>query len=187
MPHATSGSPNIGNLYIGRGIVSIQMQGEVTFSDAGNVTLFEFQVKPTILPHYSSRVSVRIKDFTAVTELDATINMSMEEFTARNMALAILGDVASSPATGIQMFAVPQLFGAVQFVGTNSIGAQWEALFPLVQFSPNKVVSLIGQGSGSWGAIDLQVDVLKDTHTGEFAVFISNDIVTSPGQTYAAI
>ena len=91
-------SPNIGNYRIGRGYLKMQMQGDPTPLDMGNCTQFEFNVKPTTLPHFSSRVGVRIKDFLAVTELEASLTMSMEEITARNFAIACLGNVLQSGA-----------------------------------------------------------------------------------------
>lgn len=178
-------SANIGNYYIGRGICYTKLEGEAEYLDAGNVTLFEFQVKPTILPHYSSRIGVRVKDFTAVTELEATLTISMEEFTARNLGMALLGTSRESPAGPsnivIDMFSTPIIRGAFKFVGTNVVGPQWTFEFPLVQLTPNKVVSLISQGAGSWGTIDLQGDVLKDPTTGQFCVATCVDFVASGG------
>ena len=66
-PHYVS--PNIGNYRVGRGFLKMQLAGDATSLDMGNCTQFEFQVKPTLLPHFSSRVGVRIKDYVAVTEL----------------------------------------------------------------------------------------------------------------------
>lgn len=177
-------SPNIGNYYIGRGISYIKLEGESEYLDCGNITMAEWQVKPTILAHYSSRVGVRTKDFVAVTELEAMLNVSMEEFTARNMGFAMLGSSRESPDESsivIDMFSTPLLRGAFKFVGTNSVGPQWTFEFPLCQFSPNKAVSLISSGSGAWGAIDLQLDVLKDPTTGQFCIATATDFVASGG------
>lgn len=175
-------SPNIGNYYIGRGICSIKLEGESVYQDCGNVTAFEFQVKPTILAHYSSRIGVRKKDFTAVTELEATLMVSMEEFTARNMGMALLGTATGGAGSiSISMFETPLVRGAFKFVGTNSIGPQWTIEFPLVQLTPNKAINLISQGSGTWGSIDLQADVLLDPTSGEFATATATDFVASGG------
>jgi hypothetical protein len=171
----TYASPNIGNYYIGRGIVSIKVQGESEFSDAGNCTQCEVTVKPTILPHFSSRVGTRFKDFTAVTEIEATMMCSLEEFTARNLAFALLGIPQESGVVSIDMFAQPQYYAAMQFVGTNTVGPQWSLEMPLVQLSPQKAISLIAQGSGTWGTIDLQCDVLKDPVTGQFCIATASD------------
>lgn len=179
-PHITS--PNIGNYYVGRGICSIERQGESGFTDCGNVTEFTFQVKPTLLEHYSTRVGVQTKDLVVVTRLEATLNVVMDEFTARNMAFAMLGTVSELSPPGawtIDMFTSPLIYAAFKFVGTNVVGPQWTINFPLVIFSPNRAISLISAGSGAWGELAFQADVLKDPTTGQFAVATATDF-TSP-------
>lgn len=166
----TFASPNIGNYYIGRGFLSIKIQGESVFKDCGNCTAFEFQAQPTLLPHFSSRVGVRKKDLIVVTELSATLKMSLEEFTARNMAMYMLA--TQPPQSGnfeIDMFTQPLIYAAIQFTGTNDVGPKWSMTFPSVTISPQNAVQMISNGSGEWGKIDLQADVNLDPVTGKFA------------------
>jgi hypothetical protein len=161
-------SPNIGNYYIGKGIVSTKILGESAYVDAGNVPQFEFLAKVTQLDHFSSRTGVRIKDFTAVTELAGTLTMQMEEYTARNMGFALLGLPSGGPSPvpdTIEVFANPVIYASVKFVGTNDIGPIWTVTFPLVKLSPSKALSLIGN---QWGTIDLEGDVLFDHDSGAF-------------------
>ena len=161
-------SPNIGNYYIGKGVISIKLLGEDVYTDAGNCPTFEFMAKVTQLDHYSSRTGVRVKDFTAVTELSGSLTMVLEEFTARNVGFAMLGlpSGGESPANEvIDVFANPVIYAAVKFVGTNDIGPIWTVEFPLVKLSPNKALSLIGN---TWGTIDLEGDVLFDQTAGNF-------------------
>ena len=139
-------------------------------------------MKPTVLPHFSSRVGVRKKDYVATTELDATLAMTLEEITPRNLGLLLLGKWRESPSfpnVVIDMFQTPQQLGSVQFVDTSSVGPQWGVLFPLVLFTPQKAISLIAQGSGAWSTIDLQVDVLFDEVSGNFAVATSSSFLVS--------
>ena len=164
-------SPNIGNYYIGRGLVSIKLLGESDFTLCGNSPQFEFQAKPNQLDHYSSMSGVKYKDFVAVTEIGGTLTMVLEEFTARNMGLALLG-LPSSPTGSpgletetIDIFADPVIYGAVQFVGANDVGPQWTTTFNLVLLKPNKAVSFIGN---TWGTVDLMGDVLYDRLSGGF-------------------
>jgi hypothetical protein len=155
-------SPNIGNYYIGKGIVSIKLLGESVFTDCGNVPQFEFMAKVTQLDHFSSRTGVRVKDFTAVIELAGTLTMQLEELTARNMGLALLGLPTGGPSPApdtINIFSNPVIYGSVKFVGTNDIGPVWTVNFPLVKLSPNKALGLI---ANTWGVIDLDGDVLFD-------------------------
>src|ERR1035438_3198902 len=84
-------SPNIGNYYVGKGLCSVKLLGESVYVDMGNCPTFEFQAKVTQLDHYSSRTGVKVKDFTAVTEISGVLTMVLEEFTARNLGFALLG------------------------------------------------------------------------------------------------
>jgi len=178
-PHIDS--PNIGNYYIGRGIMYAQLIGDSGFVDMGNATAVTITVKPTILPHFSSRVGTRFKDFTAVTEIDATGQCTLEEWTPRNLALYLLGTTGADSPTGevIDMYATPQIFASFKFVGTNTIGPQWTFTMPLVQLSPQKAIDLIAAGSGNWGSIDLQFDILKDPTSGQFLIASATDFVQS--------
>ncbi len=171
----TYASPNIGNYYVGRGYLTMKLQGESDYSDMGNCTEFTFQAKPTLLEHYSSRVGVRTKDLVVVTELAATLTLALEEFTARNVAIALLGTANESGTVSIDMFDQPLYYAAMRFTGTNSVGPKWSFDFPLVILTPAKAMNLISAGSGSWGTIDLQADVLKDDVTGQFCVATSSD------------
>jgi hypothetical protein len=155
-------SPNIGNYYIGKGVISIKLLGETDYVDAGDCPTFEFMAKVTQLDHYSSRTGVRVKDFTAVTELSGSLTMVLEEFTARNVGFALLGLPSGGPSPTpdvIDVFANPVIYTSVKFVGSNDIGPIWTVEFPLVKLSPNKALSLIGN---AWGTIDLEGDVLYD-------------------------
>ena len=155
-------SPNIGNYYIGKGSVYTQLLGESQYVHMGNCPTFEFMAKVTQLDHYSSMTGVKIKDFVAVTELSGTLDMVLEEYTARNMGFALLGLPSGSPSPGeevIDIFADPVIYGSVKFVGANDIGPIWTVTFPLVKLSPSKALSLIGN---TYGTINLTGDVLFD-------------------------
>ena len=173
-------SPNIGNYYIGKGVISCKLLGESAYIDMGNCPTFEFQAKVTQLDHYSSRTGVKVKDFTAVTEISGVLTMVLEEFTARNLGFALLGLPSGGPSPSpdvIDVFANPVIYGAVKFVGTNDIGPIWTCEFPLVKLSPNKALSLIGN---TWGTIDLEGDVLYDQSSGTFGT-AQVSLPNSPG------
>ncbi len=176
-------SPNIGNYYIGRGLVSIQLLGESVFTPCGNSPQFEFQAKPNQLDHYSSMSGVKYKDFVAVTEIGGTLTMVLEEFTARNMGLALLGLPSGIGSPGLEtetidIFADPVIYGAVQFVGANDVGPQWTTTFPLVSIKPSKAIAFIGN---AYGTIDLMGDVLYDRLSQGFGTAVAN-LPASPGQ-----
>lgn len=182
-PHEVS--PNIGNYVVGRGIGYVKLvdpspNPDVDYVDAGNITEFTFQVKPTRLEHYSSRVGVRKKDMVVVTELAATLTLVMEEFTARNLAMACLGSKANSPPGThvVSILSEPLLYAAFKFVSTNIVGPQWTYEFPLCIFTPTKAISLLPTGSGSWGQMDFEADVLYDDATGVFGTATATDILS---------
>lgn len=173
-------SPNVGNYYIGKGIVSIKLLGETKYTDCGNVPQFEFQAKVTQLDHYSSRTGVRVKDFTAVIEIAGSLQIQLEEITARNMGFALLGLPTGGPSPvpdTIDIFSSPVIYGAVKFVGTNDIGPVWTVTFPLVKLSPSKALGLI---ANTWGTIELEGDVLFDQVLQTFGT-ATVTLPTSPG------
>lgn len=159
-------SPNIGNYRVGRGYMTMELQGETGFLDMGNVTSMTFEVKPTLLHHYSSRVGVQSKDRSVVTRTEATLTVVAEEWTARNMGLALLGNVLQSGADQIDIMSQPLFYCALNFTDTNVTGPQWQAFFPLCLITPSKAIEMIAEGSGNWGALTFTVDVQKDTTQG---------------------
>jgi hypothetical protein len=182
-PHEQS--PNIGNYVVGRGIGYIKLvppsyQSDAGYVDCGNITEFTFQVKPTRLDHFSSRVGVRKKDMVVVTELAATLTMTLEEFTARNIAFAALGAPHESPQGTyvVSILSQPLVYAAFKFVSTNVVGPQWTYEFPLCLFTPSKAISLLPTGSGSWGALDFECDVLFDQVSGSFGTATATDILS---------
>ena len=177
VPTPSQTAPDIGNYFIGRGYAQVQVAGDPTWHDLGNITLFEFIVKPTILSHFSSRVGVRKKDFTAVTELDATLTLTMEEWNARNLGIAVLGTPqGTAPNFHINIMDTPAFYCSFLFYGTNTIGPQWQASFPTVLLTPTKALSLISAGSGAWGTIDIQADVLFDQHSQTFGTLTTSQV-----------
>ncbi len=161
-------SPDIKNYYIGKGIVSIMLEGESTWRDVGNVTVFEFTPTITKLDHFSSRQGVKVKDRQVVTEKGGTLKMTMEEFTAENLALALLGiqSVNSAGQDEIDIFAASEVRAKVKFVGTNDVGPQWQLIYNQVDFVPDAAINPI---SDDWGNLQVTGDVQVDS-TGSFGL-----------------
>jgi hypothetical protein len=91
-PDTGAVSPLTSQYYIGKGVVSIQLEGDLTYRDIGNVPTFEFTPDITTLPHFSSRYGVRAKDLEVVTEKNASLNIVLDEFTYDNLMLAFMGE-----------------------------------------------------------------------------------------------
>lgn len=167
-------SPNIGNYLVGRGIGYVKLippslSPDANYVDVGNITEFTFQVKPTRLEHYSSRVGVRKKDLVVVTEVAATLTMILEEWTQRNLAMAVLGATTGSGIGSVTtILSQPLIYAAFRFVGTNVVGPVFTYDFPVCLLTPSKAMSLLPTGSGTWGAMDFEADVLFDQVSGGF-------------------
>lgn len=78
-------SPAIANYYDGKGIVTINGR------DCGNVSKFEFHASVKRVDHYSSRFGTKVKDFSFVQEKNATVTLTLDEFTYDNLLLVLLG------------------------------------------------------------------------------------------------
>lgn len=170
-------SPNVENYYIGKGIVYIKRTEDADYVDVGNVPEFEFTPEIERLEHFSSRAGVRSKDRTVVLEKAATIRLVMEEWTARNLALALLGTVdnANPDEVTIDIFSLNSITAAVKFVGTNEVGPKWTFELPNVEFIPSAALNPI---SDEWGQIEVTGDVLFDEATQSFGT-AKGDFATS--------
>lgn len=157
-------SPNPNNYYIGKGILSIKLDGEGDYIDCGNCSKFECLPKFVKLDHFSSRHGVKLKDFEAVTEKEGTLTIILDELTARNVGFALMGAIMESGASpdeavSIDIFSESIVQGSIKFVGDNDIGPKWTTVFPIVQITPSKAIGFIDD---SWGLVELTGDVLAD-------------------------
>ena len=149
-------SPSIDNYYVGKGVVTF------AGNQLGNCPLFTFTPKITKLDHFSSMHGTKIKDKSIVLSKEGTLAITLEEWTEDNLAIALL---AGSGGTGI--YSSSEVQGEVIFTGANDVGPKLTTTFPTVNFIPSKALSLI---SDTWGAIELEGDVLADEH-GSFGSF----------------
>ena len=159
-------SPDIRNYLIGKGTVSIMLSGDSAWRDMGNCPTFEFTPNLTKLEHFSSRSGVKKKDRVVVTEKTGSLKVVMEEWTAQNLALALMGAVSTNSAAQqeIDIFSENTITAKVKFTGTNEVGPKWEYTFNAVDFIPSAALNPI---SDQWGQIEVTGDVLAD-NTGSF-------------------
>lgn len=160
-------SPNVDNYFVGAGIVKWKGILDVDYRDVGNVSKFEFTSNVTRLKHYSSRVGTRFKDKDVVTQVDASVAITMEELTAKNLALMLLGDEAGGgPPIMIDILVDTEKVGAFRLIGTNDVGAKVQVDLPSCIISPSGALGLINQGA--WGEMQLTAEVNGDVNTGSF-------------------
>ena len=164
-------SPDTGNYHIGKGIVSFKEAAAADFVDLGNAPSFLWE--PTIekLEHFSSREGVKTKDFTAVTQVGATVTITLDEITKENLALFTLGEIGTADVDGsipISAFKNTEIKGEIKVEGTNDIG-QKVGFLATVSFVPSGQISLI-TAEDSFSTLELQAEVIKSTD-GDFGVF----------------
>jgi hypothetical protein len=90
-PDSGATSPLPDEYYIGKGIVSIQQATDTSYIDVGNVPQFEFTPEVKKLDHYSSRLGIKTKDKTVVQEKAAKLKIVLDEWTARNLQMMLMG------------------------------------------------------------------------------------------------
>jgi sorbitol-specific phosphotransferase system component IIA len=170
-------SPDVQNYHIGKGIVSFQEEGGSTFTDLGNCPSFVYSPAVEKKEHFSSREGIKTKDFTAITQIGATVKFTLDEITATNLAFFALGDVDTTvPGTiTINGLSKAEFTGDIKVVGTNDIG-QHVDFTATVSFVPSGDFSFITD-SDDFSTIEIEAEVQKDTD-GFFGVWTIHDTVT---------
>lgn len=149
---------DVKNYYIGKGILEFKRHGEPDYIDMGNATAFEITPELEKLDHFSNRRGVKQKDRTVIVSKKATVKVTLEEWTPRNVALALLGKlgVDAQGRDEVEIFGENAIGGSLRFTGTNEVGPKWQIVLPEVEFSPSAAVSPI---TDEWGALELSGDV----------------------------
>jgi len=179
MSNPTLQSPNTGNYFVGKGVLRFKPEGAADYYYLGNVTAMEFEPKLETLEHFSSMEGVKSKDVTVVLSRGGTIKITMEELTARNLALFLLGDVdVSDPLNpSVEIFATDLLSGALQFIGTNDVGPRWTFSFAKVDFVPSGSFNPI---SDEWGALEVTGELATAAGTFGTATLTNLEADTLP-------
>lgn len=129
----------------------------------GNCSEIELTPEITKLDHYSSLSGIRSKDKSVVTETKLTIRIMMEEISAENLKLLLMGGSITTGQNGDKTFDVldvSSLEGALTFTGSNTVGSQIDLSFPKVSFSPSGSLNMISE---EWNTIEITGEVLLDS------------------------
>src|ERR1700687_31248 len=89
-PH-TNTNPNADLGYMGTGIMKWKPTGAGSYRDLGEVQLFEYTPTVVKLDRWGHRTGMRSKVQTVVTELNASFKCVMQEWSASNLVLPLLG------------------------------------------------------------------------------------------------
>jgi len=139
-------SPDVQNLAVGKGFILFKPDNEPDFYHVGNVPTFTFTPKITTLDHFSSMEGTRLKDLSITLEKSGEVKMDMEELTARNLAMLVLGDVTEDEDGNpvVSIFSRDSLTGQLQYFATNEVGPRWYVDLLSVTFNPSGDFSPIG-------------------------------------------
>src|SRR5262249_21271747 len=129
--------PDITNLTIGKGIVIFKRSTDSIFYHLGNVPSFTITPKTELLDHFSSMQTSQVRDFQAIVKKSMDFKMQMEELTARNLALLMLGDVdfTSPDVPVVSFFTESQITGHLKVFGSQAYGPRWYIDLPSVQIN----------------------------------------------------
>jgi len=154
-------SPSTKNLLIGKGVCLLKPEGASSFYPVGNVPTLDLTPTVERLEHFSSMEGTKTKDEVIVLSKSGTIKMVMEEITANNIALLMLGDVASTGyGATITLFSRASITSAFEFYGTNDKGPRWHVSIPKVIWNPSGAFSPISdayaklEATGEWSALE---------------------------------
>ncbi|NEI52716.1 hypothetical protein GR217_34420 [Rhizobium leguminosarum] len=152
-------SPNVLNYFIGKGIIKFTPSGG-SQRDLGNAPEIEMTPATEKLDHFSSRTGVRTKDRSITLEKSLALRIVLDELTAENLALLLLGEVTSNTAgnSEFEIFSESEIKGVIAFQGTNDIGNKVNVSLPSVSFGPSGSLNLI---SDEWGQVELTGEVLQ--------------------------
>lgn len=155
-------APDADNYQVGKGIVSFKPDGAADYIDLGNVAELEYTPNIEKLDHYSSRAGTRTKDKSVVQTRSGTLRILMEELTAQNLSMLLMGTVDDAALDGptIDIMAKDSIHGEVKFVATNDVGPRWDLQFYNVEFSPSGSFNPI---SDEWNQIEVTGEVLLAT------------------------
>ena len=169
-------SPDVLNYYIGKGSVSIKLDGEGVFREVGNVPEIELTPEIEKLEHFSSQSGVKTKDRSVVTRKAGILRIVLDEVTSLNLQLAMVGAISVDTAGDdeIDIMSLSELKGAVQFVGANDIGQQVDISLLSVDFSAGPPCNPI---SDEWGQIEITGELLAVA--GKFGTMTVRDVTSA--------
>jgi len=157
--------------YLGKGILSFNRLvggSPVGYIDLGNASAFSITPAIEKLEHFSSREGIKKKDKTVITSAGLTAKFTLDEYDRDNLAMALLGTHTGGV---INLLSDPTIEGALRFVGSNTVGPNFQVDLWKVAIQPTAEVGLINE---AWGEITFEAEV-------------ESDIENNPTQEYGII
>ena len=160
---------DVNDLRIGKGVVSFRETGAGSFTDLGFVSSFTYEPNVERVPYFSAREGIRKKVAEFITEVGATLNLSVDSINGYNLALFTLSDEEVSGSDIIlRGLSETNKTGTIRIVGTNDQGrlVDFEAD---VKCIPSGEFELLTQ-EDDISSIDLEMEVVEDAN-GDFGVW----------------
>lgn len=146
-------SPSPLNYFIGKGELSFTPSGGSP-RDLGNAPDFTVTPNYEFLDHESSRTGVKERDYHALIKKSGTVEITLDEITPENLAMALFGEVTGS---AFEIMSESSIEGALTLVGTNDIGSKYTVVVNSVSFSAKSGVKFIGD---AFGTVELSGEML---------------------------
>jgi hypothetical protein len=171
-------SPSIQNYHIGKGIVSFKEDGAPAFVDLGNAPSFVWSPTVEKKEHFSSREGVKTKDFTAITQIGATIKLTLDEINGPNLSIFTLGELGTDTDGNVTVaaFKKTEIAGVIQVVGTNDIGQKVDYT-GRISVNPTGDFSFITDGD-DFSALQLEAECQRGD-AGDFGIFTVREDTTA--------
>jgi hypothetical protein len=171
-------SPSIQNYHIGKGIVSFKEDGAPAFVDLGNAPSFVWTPTTEKKEHFSSREGVKVKDFTAITQVGATVKMTLDEINGENLAIFALGVIGTDTDGNVTVAAFKkiEIAGIIKVEGTNDIG-QHVDFTGRISVTPSGDFSFITDAD-DFSTLEIEAEVQKGD-AGDFGIFTIHDTTTA--------
>lgn len=163
--------PDVLNYHYGAGALYFKADDiDVAERHLGNIPELTYTSEVTEEKHKQSMSGIKSTDFTYITELSATISATLEEITAENLALFVLGTVGTNTAGDKEVGGLTQtrIMGDLKYISDQPYGQTIE-FYCRAQVRPNGDLSLIAEGLTN---IPVQFEVLKDETTGNFGRWV---------------
>jgi hypothetical protein len=160
-------SPSAENYSIPTGYATFKPTGSSDAAyDLGNIINFSISNEVTKKDHFKNRGGRRTKDKTIITQVGATIKFTLDEITAKNIALFALGEVEtnSDGSVTIEGLSKTDFEGTLKITGDNEVGTQvdWEGV---VSFTPSGDFTFI-KDNDDYNQIAIEASVQDDTIFG---------------------
>ena len=131
------------NLVIPKGFLIFTEDGTDTPIHLGNATKITYKPNVPVADHYTEMAGTKLLDFSTIIQKGGTIDMSLEERTAQNIAIFFLGvpTYGSGPfgsVASVGIFSrVNQIQGVMQVVASNDVGPRWMLDLTRVLIAPS--------------------------------------------------